>query len=335
MSTYKANRAAPVVVQTRDVLEALAGMRRATGSIAFAANASDTETLSVHGSVFEFLEDLGDLTEGNIGVLLGQDAEETRDALLTALGELPRSNSQFALVVATATGDGDEIDFGVALEYWEVGTVGDSTIVTDSQSLTVSGMSGGADGGTLQVLADVLDVDIAGLVTGIAGNKTLADIYARLIAAPATEAQIGATTNPAAGTSNKLLTDMLAKIIAAPATEAKQGAGLPAALGAGGGLKVEASGTTWKSSGVTALATTTDSAVEAIAADAVNVLHHVKLVNEGAVAGHFSIDGGTTWGRLPSDSMFVLDGVKIANAAIQVKRVAGGANLSGVFVEAW
>jgi len=81
--------------------------------------------------------------------------------------------------------------------------------------------------------------------------------------------------------------------------------------------------------------TTTDAAVTAIIADAVNNIYHVKFANEGAVAGWYSIDGGTTWGRLPSESMFILDGVLVANEAIQVKRIAGGSNLSGVYVEAW
>lgn len=48
------------------------------------------------------------------------------------------------------------------------------------------------------------------------------------------------TADPATQTT---LAAILAKIIAAPATEAKQGGGLPAALGAGGGLKVDGSGT--------------------------------------------------------------------------------------------
>lgn len=50
----------------------------------------------------------------------------------------------------------------------------------------------------------------------------------------------GAEVDPATQTT---LAAVLAKIIAAPATEAKQGAGLPAALGAGGGVKVDGSGT--------------------------------------------------------------------------------------------
>lgn len=50
----------------------------------------------------------------------------------------------------------------------------------------------------------------------------------------------------------QLLTDLLAKVIASPATEAKQDAQialLPAALGAGGGLKVDGSGTALPVSG--------------------------------------------------------------------------------------
>jgi hypothetical protein len=90
-----------------------------------------------------------------------------------------------------------------------------------------------------------------------------------------------------------------------------------------------------KSTGVTALATTSDAAVEALAADAVNAIHHLRIVNEGEVAGFYSIDGGATWFRLAAEITESVDDVKILNAAIQIKRVAGGSDLADVYVYGW
>ena len=90
------------------------------------------------------------------------------------------------------------------------------------------------------------------------------------------------------------------------------------------------------SSGMAALATTSDAPLTAIAASEMAVYHHVRIVNEGSVAGFYSLDGGTTWCRLPAGPCAVKDdGVKIVNQAIQIKRVAGGSNLSGVYASAW
>ena len=92
--------------------------------------------------------------------------------------------------------------------------------------------------------------------------------------------------------------------------------------------------TAFLSSGTTAKATSGAGNITCIAANASNVLHHVKIVNDGSVDGFFSIDGGTVWGRLPDASAVVLDGVTIDNAAIVIKW-NGATNLTGVFVEAW
>ena len=88
-----------------------------------------------------------------------------------------------------------------------------------------------------------------------------------------------------------------------------------------------------KTSGLTPVATTTDAVETAIAADGSNDFHQVVLANEGTVAGFYSIDGGTTWHRLPSEHVTKVSGVLVSNVAIQIKRIAGGSNLSGVYVE--
>lgn len=90
-------------------------------------------------------------------------------------------------------------------------------------------------------------------------------------------------------------------------------------------------------SGETAKATTDDTAVEVIAAQSKGSqpYRHCRIVNEGAVAGFYSIDGGTTWERLPASSYLTDDGVYIMNKALQIKRVAGGSDLSGVYAAIW
>ncbi len=89
------------------------------------------------------------------------------------------------------------------------------------------------------------------------------------------------------------------------------------------------------SSGTSPIATTTNSAVQALAADAVNTYYHIRICNESAAPGFYSVDGGTTWSRLPASSVIRNDGVAIVNKAIQVKRVADGTNLSAIYVEVW
>lgn len=91
-------------------------------------------------------------------------------------------------------------------------------------------------------------------------------------------------------------------------------------------------------SGLAAKTATTDAAVEVIAAQAHSQAYrHCRIVNEGAVAGFYSIDGGTTWERLPASTALTDDGVYINNQAVQIKRVAGGGsgNPSGVFGSIW
>ena len=89
------------------------------------------------------------------------------------------------------------------------------------------------------------------------------------------------------------------------------------------------------SSGTTPLATSGDAAVEVLAANANAVYHHVRIINEGTAAGFYSIDGGTTWNRLPAQSVVEDNGVKVVNQAVEIKRVAGGSDLSSVYASAW
>lgn len=85
------------------------------------------------------------------------------------------------------------------------------------------------------------------------------------------------------------------------------------------------------SSGVTATATSGDTAVTLFDC-AGTAVFRVTVVNEGGVAGFFSIDGGTTWARLPATSSVTVPIPEKPRSIIcKVKRIAGGSNLSGVY----
>lgn len=135
---YRPDRGVPLVVQNRDALEYLARLSKATGSITFGANATNTKILTLYDQVFEFLTTVGDVGAGNIAVQIGGDAEATRDNLLAVLPDLTKVNSDIALVTATAVSTD-----GISVVYWTVGADGIITITTDDTNITVVGMSCG------------------------------------------------------------------------------------------------------------------------------------------------------------------------------------------------
>ena len=84
------------------------------------------------------------------------------------------------------------------------------------------------------------------------------------------------------------------------------------------------------SSGETPKTTVLNDAITLIVASTTQLYTVVRIVNTGAVAGFYSYDGGTTWHYLPANSA-IEDDVIIANAAIQVKRITDGSNLTGLY----
>jgi hypothetical protein len=93
------------------------------------------------------------------------------------------------------------------------------------------------------------------------------------------------------------------------------------------------------SSGVTGIDTATDAAVELISAANAKGARFAKVVNTSAVAGFVSFDGGHHWNYLPAGTAtvpMVLDFLHIPVAgAVQLKRIAGGSNVTGVFASVW
>ena len=88
------------------------------------------------------------------------------------------------------------------------------------------------------------------------------------------------------------------------------------------------------SSGLTALATTTDAVVEAISNEKALGANHLQVNNEGAVAGFISWDGGSNWHRVKASTIQTYDHMGTTNA-VQIKRVAGGSNMADVYVSVW
>lgn len=84
------------------------------------------------------------------------------------------------------------------------------------------------------------------------------------------------------------------------------------------------------SSGTTALATSSDAAAAAFDSGALP-LSRVTFINEGSVAGFFSVDGGITWGRLPATASVTVKISPPAPVIASVKRVESGSNLATVW----
>ena len=87
------------------------------------------------------------------------------------------------------------------------------------------------------------------------------------------------------------------------------------------------------SSGTTATVTVGAGAADLITAQGFE-FSGVMICNEGSVAGFFSLDGGTTWGRLPVTSIISLDLRRLACNSIKIKR-DGVSDMAGVYGFAW
>ncbi len=87
------------------------------------------------------------------------------------------------------------------------------------------------------------------------------------------------------------------------------------------------------SSGTTAKTTSSDTAVEVVAAGAFHA-KHVLIVNEHTVPGFFSFENPAVWHRLPANSSFLLsftDGQGRITGPLQVKRTPSGTDLDKIY----
>ncbi len=150
------DRSEPAIIQNRGLLEAIAGMVRATGTIQLTGNPADGNIVALYGTTFEFDDD-SSVTGGRTAVTIGSDAEESRDNLLTAIQALVVGTSDIGRVAAAASSTDT-----VAITDYQVGTAGNVAITKTGANITVVGMTGGLDGGLLNVSVSgiVFDPDI-------------------------------------------------------------------------------------------------------------------------------------------------------------------------------
>ena len=97
-------------------------------------------------------------------------------------------------------------------------------------------------------------------------------------------------------------------------------------------------------SNTTAGATTTDAAVEIISAATFGAqpIYNITIINEGTIAGFFSVDGGIGWQRLPATvastnpvPLTLRSQMKAFSGGVQIKRIASGTNLANVWAYGW
>lgn len=86
-------------------------------------------------------------------------------------------------------------------------------------------------------------------------------------------------------------------------------------------------------SGIVAKATTDDTPVELIAAQSGRNFRNARIDRESTADGFLSFDGGESWMRFTL-SIIEVYGVAI-NGAVQMKRTAGGSNITGVYAAIW
>ena len=90
-------------------------------------------------------------------------------------------------------------------------------------------------------------------------------------------------------------------------------------------------------SGETAYATVDDTAVP-VTQILAGSYGQISVINEGAAPGFYSLDGGVagSWERLPASGSVTLTPagrIRLTGTnPVQIKRVTGGTNLSGVYV---
>jgi len=89
------------------------------------------------------------------------------------------------------------------------------------------------------------------------------------------------------------------------------------------------------SSGTTAITTSSDTAVEAIAAASIGAGHYwMYVLNTGAAGGFVSWDAANAvWYAMPATTGFIIPDADVSGA-VQVKRIASGSNLAGVYIGA-
>ncbi|MEX0654871.1 MAG: hypothetical protein WD534_12560 [Phycisphaeraceae bacterium] len=86
------------------------------------------------------------------------------------------------------------------------------------------------------------------------------------------------------------------------------------------------------------ITTTDDSAVTALADTSAlgprRDGRHIEVINRGTAPGFYSFDDGANWAFIPPETGVVKDGVTLGST-VRLKRVAGGSDLSDVYLSIW
>lgn len=155
------DRTDPAIVQVRNAVEIIAGLKPARGTVTLSANPSDGDTITISdgttSNVFEFDND--STITGDVLVTIGVDAAATIANFITAvntLGIWTRDSTEKVgvdpvRVDATAVSGSDAAN----LLQTRGGTIGNVTITKSGATITVTGMTGGSNMGNVPTDADV------------------------------------------------------------------------------------------------------------------------------------------------------------------------------------
>lgn len=351
--SYVPQRNIPVVVQSRDALEAIAGLSPATGTITLAANPAAGDYVTIYDTTYEFNVNAEAVGAGNTLVLIGDDAEDSATNLVSALEAVEGENEDIAMfVVALAENGGAQV---ITLTTLQAGSAMNDEILKSGDNISVSGLSGGADGGTLNVTGAVTvsgltfdkDIDIGDIhLLNMAEDKinpatedgALADIKSNTDNIPALgqaiadnsvpvvlpEAQIITLTPPAAITNFAEETggnlDDIASDLDGMADDLEDVAGILS-----GGLPVYGT----DAAGADAYAT--------VLTAPARVTRHAMVELDAGNDAIISFDAGTTDHLLVrGGNSYVFDGLSIASeATIQAKNASAGNNYANLTITVW
>ena len=307
-----------LAVQQRNLLEVLGGMIRSTGSVAIAAgNVSAGNTITISdgktSNIFEFYTTT--YTAGHIPVKVGGTATVSMTNLVAAINAngiwtLDRTRNEDPIRInATAAGT------SCTLLNTCPGVAGNVAITSVGVNITTTGMTNGANAGSIPVTVEVGDVEIGKVKLLDGGGTNVANITAANTARSTGTLvlcvqPIDAAGNIISGGSGGLTNSQL------------RATAVPVSVSSGNPVL----GTS---------ATGADGYVTVVTAPArvCNFLH-VAVGNNGAI---ISLDGGTTdHFAIPANVERGFGGLEIASGAtINAKNLTAGSNYTNLYISVW
>lgn len=145
---FKTIRSHPVVVQSRDALEVVAGLKRATGTITIEDTPPDEATLTLLGVTYEWHSDPGEITDGRTHLDPAGTKAQVANKLAAVLEERKdtasfKNTGRDLLSIEVDTDPDDPV---LSLTVVEPGSHANEGMVSSTGNVTVTGLSGGSDG---------------------------------------------------------------------------------------------------------------------------------------------------------------------------------------------